>query len=60
MKPGRKQVRRNSMLGTALLALGIIAALVFAVMGSVWPVAAALVVCAAGVVLLYHVGKALS
>ncbi len=43
-----------------MFALGIIGVVVFAALGSVWLVAVALMVCAAAVVLLYQVGKAIS
>jgi hypothetical protein len=48
------------MLGTALLVVGVIATVVFAVLGPVWAAAAGLVVCGLALVLLYQAGKALS
>jgi hypothetical protein len=53
------QLRRKSMLGTSLLAFGIIAAVVFLVTGSFWLVAVAVVFCVSAVVLLYQVGRSL-
>jgi len=47
------------MLGTGLLAFGIIAAVVFLVTGSFWLVAVAVVFCVCAVVLLYQVGRSL-
>lgn len=54
-----RQIRRRSMQGTALLALGIAGAIAFAVTGSIWVIVAAVVFSVAGVVLLYQVGKSL-
>ncbi len=54
------KMRRNSMYGTLLLAFGIIAAIAFAVTGSVWLIFAAVIFLVPGVVLLYQVGKSLS
>lgn len=48
------------MIGTALFALGVIGAIAAAVTGSVWVVGAAVVFLAAGVTMLYQVGKSLS
>lgn len=55
----KSQMRHKSMQGTVLFALGIIGAIAFAVTGSVWVVAAAVVFLVAGVVLLYQVGRSL-
>jgi general stress protein CsbA len=55
----KRKIRRKSMLGTVLFALGIIGAIAFAVTGSVWVVGAAVVFLVAGVLLLYQVGKSL-
>ena len=55
----RAQIRRKSMQGTLLFAFGILAAIGFAVTGSVWVIAASGVFLIAGVVLLYQVGKSL-
>ena len=52
-------MRRKSMQGTLLFALGIIGAIVSAVTGSIWLAVAAVVLLAAGVLLLYQVGKSL-
>jgi hypothetical protein len=54
------QIRRKSMQGIALLALGIMAAIVFAVTGSLWLIGAAVAFLVPGVVMLYQVGKSLS
>ncbi len=56
----KSQMRRKSMCGTALFALGIMAAIAYLVTGSVWLVAAAVAFLLLGVVLLYQVGKSLS
>ncbi len=48
------------MVGTAMLALGIVAAVVFLIQQSVWLIAAALTLCVVGLVLLGQVGRALS
>jgi hypothetical protein len=53
------QLRRKSMLGTGLLAFGIIAAVAFLVTGSFWLVAAAALACVLAVVFLYQVGRLL-
>ena len=55
----RAQIRRKSMQGTLLFALGILAALAFAVNGSIWLIVVSAVFLVAGVVLLYQVGKSL-
>ena len=52
-------MRRKSMQGTLLFALGIIGAIVSAVTGSIWLAVAAVVLLVAGVLLLYQVGKSL-
>ncbi len=57
---GKNQLRRRSMLGTALFALGIVATVAFAMTRSVWLAGAALVFLGRGVMLLYQVGKSLS
>ena len=60
MVPTRSnQMRRKSMQGTLLFALGILGAIVFAVTGSIWVVAGAAVLLLTGVLLLYQVGKSL-
>ena len=55
----KRQIRRRSMQGTMLFALGIIGAIAFAVTGSVWVVGAAVVFLVTGVAMLYRVGKSL-
>jgi hypothetical protein len=55
-----RQMRRKSMYGTALFALGIIAAIASVVAGSVWLVGAAVAFLLLGLVLLYQVGRSLS
>jgi uncharacterized membrane protein len=57
---GDHNQRVRSMLGTALFALAIIAAVVFVLTGAIWLIAAALISFAIAVVLLYKVGKSLS
>ena len=47
------------MFGTALLALGIVAAIVSLATWSVWPAGAAAILLVAGVMLLQQVGKSL-
>ena len=60
MVPTRSnQIRRKSMQGTLLFALGIIGAIVFAVTGSIWAAGAAAVLLVTAVLLLYQVGKSL-
>ena len=54
------QIRRKSMSGTALFALGIMAAVASVATGSVWLVGAAVAFLVLGPVLLYQVGKSLS
>ena len=56
----KSQMRRRSMQGTVLFALGIIAAIASVATGSVWLVGAAVIFLVAGVVMLYQVGKSLS
>lgn len=56
----KRQTRRKSMLGTVIFALGIVAVIASVAAGSVWLAGAAVIVSAAGVVLLYQVGKSLS
>jgi general stress protein CsbA len=55
----KRQVRRNSMCGTVLFALGIIGAIASAVTGSVWVIVVAVVFLVAGALMLYQVGKSL-
>jgi hypothetical protein len=55
----RAQIRRKSMQGTLLFAFGILAAIAFAVTGSVWVIVASAVFLVSGVILLYQVGKSL-
>ena len=60
MVPTRSnQIRRKSMQGTLLFALGILAAIASVVTGSIWVAAAAVVLLLTGVLLLYQVGKSL-
>jgi hypothetical protein len=54
------QIRRKSMYGTALFALGITALVASVVTGSVWLVGAAVAFLVLGLVLLQKVGKSLS
>jgi hypothetical protein len=54
------QIRRKSMYGTALFALGITALIASVVTGSVWLVGAAVAFLVLGLVLLQNVGKSLS
>ena len=54
-----KRLRRKSMLGTALLALGAIAVVAYLVMGGIWLGCAALVLFVVAVVTLYQVGRSL-
>ncbi|MGD0772883.1 MAG: hypothetical protein ABSC05_08680 [Candidatus Solibacter sp.] len=56
----KSQMRRKSMLGTVIFALGIMAVIASVATGSLWLVGAAVTVFVAGVVLLYQVGKSLS
>ena len=55
----KRKIRRKSMLGTVLFALGIFGAIAVAVTGSVWVVVTAVVLLVAGVVMLYQVGRSL-
>ena len=60
MKSDQKaQMRRKSMQGTALFALGIIAAIAALVTGSVWLAGVAVVLVIPGVVMLLQVGRSL-
>ena len=52
------QMRRKSMLGTALLVIGIIGG-VAGLVASVWLIAAGALFCLLAVVLLYQVGRSL-
>jgi len=56
----KSQIRLKSMYGTALFALGIMAAIAFVVTGSGWLVGAAVAFLLLALVLLYQVGKSLS
>jgi hypothetical protein len=56
----KREVRTKSMLGTVLLALGIIGTLLFVITGAVWMGAAAVALLVPGIVMLYQVGKTLS
>ena len=47
------------MLGTTLLVLGIVAAVIFLMTGSLWLVAIAALSCVLAIVLLYQVGRSL-
>jgi membrane protein YdbS with pleckstrin-like domain len=58
-KHQKNQMRRKSMQGVVLFALGIIGAIAFAVTSSIWLIGAAAVFLVAGVALLYQVGKSL-
>jgi hypothetical protein len=53
------QIRRKSMWGTALFALGILAGISSVVTGSVWLIGGAVAFLVLGLVLLYQVGKSL-
>ena len=53
-------MRRKSMQGTGLFALGVIAAIAYVATGSVWLAGAAVVFIVPGVVMLSRVGKSLS
>jgi hypothetical protein len=55
----KNEMRRRSMEGTLLFALGISGAIVSAVTGSVWVIVAAVIFLVAGVLMLYQVGKSL-
>ena len=59
MSDRKKQLRRNSMLGTVLFALGIMAIIASVVTGSVLLGAAAVVLLVPGALMLYQVGKSL-
>jgi hypothetical protein len=56
----KSEIRRRSMHGTLLFALGILAVIASVATGSVWLVGAAVVFLVPGVVMLYRVGKSLS
>jgi hypothetical protein len=56
----KSQMRRKSMYGTALFALGIVVAVASVLTGSVWLVATAVASLLLGIVLLCQVGKSLS
>ena len=56
----KRRIRRMSMQGTVLFALGIIGAVVSVVMGSVWIACGAVILLAAAIVMLYRVGRSLS
>jgi hypothetical protein len=56
----KSQMRRKSMYGTALFALGIVVAVASVLTGSVWLVGAAVASLLLALVLLYQVGKSLS
>ena len=55
----KNELRRKSMLGTALLALGIVGALACVITGTVWVGAAAAVLLVPAVHMLCQVGKSL-
>ena len=56
----KSRMRLKSLCGTALFALGAMAAIASVVTGSVWLVGAAVAFLLLGLVLLYQVGKSLS
>jgi hypothetical protein len=53
-------MRRMSMYGAALFALGVMTAIASVATGSVWLVGAAVILLAPGAVMLYRVGRSLS
>jgi hypothetical protein len=55
----KRELRRKSMQGTALLALGIVAAIAALVTGSIWLGGLAVGLLASAVVVLHQVGKSL-
>ena len=55
----KNQIRRRSMIGTVLFALGIVALIASVVTGSVWLGGAAVVILVPGALMLYEVGKSL-
>ena len=55
----RRKIRRVSMLGTAVFALGILVAIVALVNSSAWLVGAAVIFLVPGVLMLHRVGKSL-
>jgi len=50
------QMRRRSMVGTALLALAVIAAVAFAMTSTFWLIGAAVIFLVPGVMMFYQVG----
>jgi hypothetical protein len=60
MNSDRSRMRRMSMYGAALFALGVMTAIASVATGSVWLVGAAVILLAPGAVMLYRVGKSLS
>jgi hypothetical protein len=54
------EIRRKSMHGTLLFALGILAVVAYVATGSVWLIGAAVIFLVPGVVMLHRVGKSLS
>jgi 1,4-dihydroxy-2-naphthoate octaprenyltransferase len=59
MDSDRNQMRRRSMIGTVLFALGIVALVASVVFGSLWLGGVGLVTVVLGAVMLYQVGKSL-
>jgi uncharacterized membrane protein len=55
----KNELRRKSMLGTALFALGIVGAVAFVITGTIWVGAAAVVLLVPAVAMLSQVGKSL-
>jgi hypothetical protein len=55
----KNQIRRRSMIGTVLFALGIVALIASVVTGSLWLGGVAVVTVVPGAVMLYEVGKSL-
>ncbi len=55
----RQNIRRRSMQGTLLFAVGILAAIAFAVTGAIWLLAVAAVLLLPAIVMLYRVGRSL-
>ena len=61
MKSGdRREIRRKSMLGTALFVLAIVAAVLFPITGSIWWAAAAVALLIPAIVMLYQAGSSIS
>ena len=56
----KSEMRRRSMQGTVLFAVGIIATIAAAATGSLWLVGAAVALLVPGAVMLYRVGRSLS